>query len=110
MLENVSCGILQVFIFTDDVEVALGVLVENDTFSKVDCVFLSFGLLALSSTAELALFLALADALVDHLRELSVVCIELGVVEDARQLIALLFVGCHQVAVEEFLLDNALEL
>ena len=94
MLENVSCSILQVFIFTDDVQVALGVLVENYTVSKVDRVFLSFGFLAFSA-AELAFFLPLANALVDHLRELGVVSVEFRVVEDSGHELALFFVRRH---------------
>lgn len=83
MLEHVGCRVLQVFIFTEHVEVSLGVFVKNDAVIEVNCVLLSLFSLAFPNLAFFLLVPSLAYARVNHLGELSVVSVELGVVEDA---------------------------
>ena len=111
MLQDIGRSISQVFIFADNIEVALGIFVEADALLEVNRILLPLGLLTSSHDfAFFALVLTLANALIDQLCELGVIPVQLAVVQNARHCLALVLVRRTEVAVEKFGLDAALEL
>ena len=108
MLEGVCGRINEVFILTENTEVALRILVEAYAVLEIDCV-LSFSTFA----SCFALFFScdtLTDILIDQLGELGVVSADLALVHCTRQDLTLLLIRCLEMRLEELLLYGSLEI